>query len=199
MITTRREVDVETGGVTLTSRSVKRITPETRTVSINPDVEIKPFSEATAMDTVQISAPVEKGDVMPVISSTQVVEDENKKETGKLSSRAKMMLYVYMAAAFILAMIVLVTGLAITNASKEVASLENTLSIRSGVLANQGGTIAYLGDEATIAQRAEELGMSASSSAKAIELVELSGATEYSERTNAFDKFCDFLSKIIGG
>lgn len=192
MITTSREVDTERGTVSYTTRSVKRISPEEKIISINPDVEIKPFSEAAASPVA-----VEKTVFMPTIENEQTAVPE-KKEEQKLSSRAKIMLYVYMATAVILAMIVMITGLAIGRASKEVVSLENTLSAQSQVLTAQNETIAYLGDEATIAEKASELGMTVTSGATAIDLIELVSAPEYSAKTNAFDKFCDFLGGIIG-
>ncbi len=193
MITTSRAIDVERGTVSYTTRSVKRIAPVERTISINSDVEVKPFADAVATTV----APVEKREAMPTISSEKEREVE-KKEEQKLSSRAKVMLYVYMATAFILAMIVMITGLAITRTSKEVLSLENTLSAQSEVLTAQNETLAYLGEDETIASIASELGMQVSEGATAIDLIELVSKPEYTAKTNGFDKFCDFVGGIFG-
>ena len=40
MITTRREVNIDNGNTELRSHTVKRVAPEERVVSINPEVEV---------------------------------------------------------------------------------------------------------------------------------------------------------------
>lgn len=210
MITTRREVNIENGGTALKSRTVKRIAPEEKYVSISPEVEVKPFKE-TASQTGRASFAAEKAqemritpkmdlsDLMPVIKSDETAEESEQKDTQKLSSKAKIMLCVYLATALILALIVLATGLAITGTSKEVAALENEVKTQSALLADSEAMLSHLSDDLTITGSATEMGMVKTEDATKIELIKISDKTSYEERTNAFDRFCDFISGIIGG
>ena len=188
MITTRREVNIDNGNTELRSHTVKRVAPEERVVSINPEVEVKPFVDtavssgaverANARETYRVTADMTLDELMPTIKSDNRLEEKEERETRKLSSKTKVMLCVYMATALILALIVLATGLAIGSASKEVA---------------------YLGDELTITGAATELGMVKTDGATEIELIDYVDGASYEARTGAFDKFCDFVSKVFGG
>lgn len=210
MITTRREVNIENGSTALKSRTVKRITPEEKYVSISPEVEVKPFKE-TASQTggasfaaekaqeMRITPKMDLSDLMPVIKSDETAEESEQKDTQKLSSKAKIMLCVYLATALILALIVLATGLAITGTSKEVAALENEVKTQSALLADSEAMLSHLSDDLTITGSATEMGMVKTEDATKIELIKISDKTSYEERTNAFDRFCDFISGIIGG
>ncbi len=210
MITTRREVNIENGGTALKSRTVKRIAPEEKYVSISPEVEVKPFKE-TASQTggasfaaekaqeMRITPKMDLSDLMPVIKSDETAEESEQKDTQKLSSKAKIMLCVYLATALILALIVLATGLAITGTSKEVAALENEVKTQSALLADSEAMLSHLSDDLTITGSATEMGMVKTENATEIELIKISDKTSYEERTNAFDRFCDFISGIIGG
>lgn len=196
MITTRREVNIEN----VTTDTVKRITPD-NTVQINSEVEVRPFSEVSAVDTkkeYRITPHMDMSDLMPVIKSDDVVEEEH--ETPRaLERKTKMALCIYLATALIIALIVLVTGAAITNTSGEVAMLEQQILAQSNVLSEQDAQITYLSDELTIEQSAGELGMVKGNGATEIEMLSLSEQTNYEARTNAFDGFCDFISSIFGG
>ncbi len=210
MITTRREVNIENGSTALKSRTVKRIAPEEKYVSISPEVEVKPFKE-TASQTggasfaaekaqeMRITPKMDLSDLMPVIKSDETAEESEQKDTQKLSSKAKIMLCVYLATALILALIVLATGLAITGTSKEVAALENEVKTQSALLADSEAMLSHLSDDLTITGSATEMGMVKTEDATKIELIKISDKTSYEERTNAFDRFCDFISGIIGG
>lgn len=210
MITTRREVNIENGSTALKSRTVKRIAPEEKYVSISPEVAVKPFKE-TASQTggasftaekaqeMRITPKMDLSDLMPVIKSDETAEESEQKDTQKLSSKAKIMLCVYLATALILALIVLATGLAITGTSKEVAALENEVKTQSALLADSEAMLSHLSDDLTITGSATEMGMVKTEDATKIELIKISDKTSYEERTNAFDRFCDFISGIIGG
>ena len=210
MITTRREVNIENGSTALKSRTVKRITPEEKYVSISPEVEVKPFKETASQTGVasfaaekaqemRITPKMDLSDLMPVIKSDETAEESEQKNTQKISSKAKIMLCVYLATALILALIVLATGLAITGTSKEVAALENEVKTQSALLADSEAMLSHLSDDLTITGSATEMGMVKTENATEIELIKISDKTSYEERTNAFDRFCDFISGIIGG
>lgn len=209
MITTRREVNIDNGNTELRSHTVKRVAPEERVVSINPEVEVKPFADtavssgtverANARETYRVTADMTLDELMPTIKSDNHLEEKEERETRKLSSKTKVMLCVYMATALILALIVLATGLAIGSASKEVASLESEVKFQSEQLAETDVKLSYLGDELTITGAATELGMVKTDGVTEIELIDYVDGASYEARTGAFDKFCDFVSKVFGG
>ncbi len=209
MITTRREVNIDNGNTELRSQTVKRIAPEERIISINPEVEVKPFADtavssakverATNTETHRVTADMTLDELMPTIKIDNRLEEKEEQETRKLSSKTKVMLCVYMATALILALIVLATGLAIGGASKEVAVLENEVKFQSAQLAETDVKLAYLGDELTITGAATELGMVKNDGATEVELLDYVDGVNYEARTGAFDKLCDFISKVFGG
>ena len=209
MITTRREVNIDNGNTELRSHTVKRVAPEERVVSINPEVEVKTFADtavssgaverANAREIYRVTADMTLDELMPTIKSDNRLEENEESETRKLSSKTKVMLCVYMATALILALIVLATGLAIGSASKEVASLESEVKFQSEQLAETDVKLSYLGDELTITGAATELGMVKTDGATEIELIDYVDGASYEARTGAFDKFCDFVSKVFGG
>ena len=209
MITTRREVNIDNGNTELRSQTVKRIAPEERIISINPEVEVKPFTDtavssakverATSEETYRVTADMTLDEFMPTIKSDNRLEEKEEQETRKLSSKTKVMLCVYMATALILALIVLATGLAIGGASKEVAVLENEVKFQSAQLAETDVKLAYLGDDLTITGAATELGMVKNDGATEVELLDYVDGVNYEARTGAFDKLCDLISKVFGG
>lgn len=209
MITTRREVNIDNGNTELRSQTVKRIAPEERIISINPEVEVKPFTDtavssakverSTSAETYRVTADMTLDEFMPTIKSDNRLEEKEEQETRKLSSKTKVMLCVYMATALILALIVLATGLAIGGASKEVAVLENEVKFQSAQLAETDVKLAYLGDDLTITGAATELGMVKNDGATEVELLDYVDGVNYEARTGAFDKLCDLISKVFGG
>ena len=209
MITTRREVNIDNGNTELRSQTVKRIAPEERIISINPEVEVKPFTDtavssakverATSEETYRVTADMTLDEFMPTIKSDNRLEEKEEQETRKLSSKTKVMLCVYMATAIILALIVLATGLAFGGASKEVAVLENEVKFQSAQLAETDVKLAYLGDDLTITGAATELGMVKNDGATEVELLDYVDGVNYEARTGAFDKLCDLISKVFGG
>lgn len=199
MITTRREVNIDNGVASYAA--VKRIAPEERIVSVNPEVEV-----GAAEPAVRIAPEFTETEFMPVVTreaETEVSTREDEQiETDNhvnLTHKAKMALCVYIACAFIVAMLVLATGIAITSINGEVVSLENEVRTQSAVLAEKQAVIDYLLDDATVAESAKAAGMVKSEGARAIDLIEMEEVAAPTVRTNAFDRFCDFLGSIFGG
>ena len=198
MITTRREVNIN-GGVA----TAVRITPEENTTQVNPDVEVRSYATAieTQTDaTVRITPHADMMDLMPQIDRTEMMESEEEIESvPALSRKTKMALCVYLASAFIIALVVLFTGFAITNTSNEVAALQNQLLAQPATLNALESEVALASTTEEIAKQASAQGMVQNTSATEIEILKLQDAPTYEERTNLFDQICDFLSMIIGG
>ncbi len=208
MITTERKVNIDSGNLVLKKQTAQHVLPEERIISINPEVEVKSYtdtavSSATIKRTtdVQASEPadmLDESEFMPTITREERVEGREEQITHKLSSKAKVMLCVYMATAVILAIIVLATGLAIGGASKEVSVLESEVKFQSAQLAEIDEKLTYLGDELTITDAASELGLVAVDNTTEVELLDYADGMNYEVHTSAFDIFCDFVSGIFG-
>ena len=198
MITTRREVNID--GVA----TAVRIAPEENIVQVNPDVEVRSYaSPAVETDTdavVRITSHSDMTDLMPQVKRQEMVETEEEIESiPALSRKTKMAMCIYLASAFIIALVVLFTGFAITNTSSEVSALQNQLFVNTEVLNSLQAEIAQASTVEEIAQSAIEQGMVQSTGATEIKMLSLSDAPTYEGRTNFFDQLCDFFSKIIGG
>ncbi|MBQ8882077.1 MAG: hypothetical protein IJY70_01635, partial [Clostridia bacterium] len=106
MITTRREVNNDNGIATAV-----RITPEENITYVNPNNEVRSYATAveTQTDTtVRITPHADMVDLMPQVKHDEVAEMEEEVETvPALSRKTKMALCVYLASAFIIALVVL--------------------------------------------------------------------------------------------
>ncbi len=199
MITTRREVNIDNGVASYAA--VKRIAPEERIVSVNPEVEV-----GAAEPAVRIAPEFTETEFMPVVTrddetEVKVSADERPEVENhvNLSHKAKMALCVYIACAFIVALLVLATGIALTSVNGEVVNLENEVRSQSAVLAEKQAVIDYLLEDETVAEAAKNAGMVKSDGVRAIDLIEMEEVAAPAARTNAFDRFCDFLGSIFGG
>ena len=164
-------------------------------------------SSKSAAKTAKKRMPRESEDVMPSIK-TRAYMTEKPEEIEKVSrseskeglqSKTKLMLAIYVATVIVLAAIVIATGIAISGAENSVSSLEYQLSQKNAVIAGQQAEIAALGDDTYLTGAAVENGMQKVDNAIEVDLIDLGGTVDYEARTNWFDKFSDWLSKIIGG
>ena len=96
-------------------------------------------------------------------------------------------------------MLVLATGIALTSVNGEVVNLENEVRSQSAVLAEKQAVIDYLLEDETVAEAARNAGMVKSDGVRAIDLIGMEEVDAPVARTNAFDRFCDFLGSIFGG
>lgn len=157
---------------------------------------------------------IEHADVMPSIKTQKALERapiaaENKdaapataqrrRAQTNLNPRTKVLLFVYLAVAFVLAVAVIATGISISRATAQAAELAEEIAAKQATVIVQEETIASLTDEATIRDGAVANGMVAagdpSHTAPRVDKVEYPEAKPH---VNGFDRFCDWLSKIIG-
>lgn len=205
MITTRRtalsDKEFETKQNTVIQTDFKADT------SAYVDPVIKPTRVDNPVITRRITPAGDKEDVMPRIKvrkeSSTVAADTSEDKTATparvVDAKTKAAMITYMAIAFVLAMIVLATGLIITNRTGEVAKLENDVRTAYNRILGQEETMDYLSDGDVVGNKASEMGMTGAGAPEEIELITLSDGVTYEERTNGFDRFCDFLSRLIGG
>ncbi len=140
-------------------------------------------------------------DVMPSIRTHDAAERHEETEpdrsAGLLSTRTKVMLAIYVAVAVVLAAIVIATGIALSSSTASVASLEAQVAARNATIAEQTSQILALEDDTLLSGMATEQGMSHVSSVTEFELLPVEDAPAVTANTNWFDRFCDWLSKIL--
>lgn len=156
----------------------------------------------------------EKEDFMPSIAGAQkpavkpaAATEVRRKERAQLSSKAKAMLFLYMGIVAIMAVAVIGIGIAVSNVTAQVSGLEQAIASRSEVVARQNSDIERITDLNYIAGVAmggnPDTGaggdMERIDTAVQVEGVQLSSPITYEERTNWFDRFCDWISNLIGG
>ncbi len=208
MITTRR-----------TAVSDKEFESKLNTViETDPNIDTSAFVDIAPVriDQPEISErftpAADKEDIMPTIKNSrkkrersvnsEIPEVKSDNETVKsvtVDSKTKAIMLTYMAVAFVLAMIVLATGIMIGSRSVEVAGLENNVRQAYNRILGQEDTISYLNDELVVSAKADALGMTSANGGETMDLLQLKDSVTYDERTNGFDAFCDFISKLIGG
>lgn len=144
--------------------------------------------------------------VMPTIRTRAVLDSDtdkapaqNKRTKPAMSLNAKVMLAVYAAVVVVLAAIVIATGIAIGNLGSSVAAMEAELSAKSTIVTEQNATLSAMENDSAILGQATEIGMVKPTVKTEIELLPMGEAVNYEARTNWFDKFCDWLSNLIGG
>lgn len=147
-------------------------------------------------------------DVMPSIKTRAVLSDyvskqnaaeANKKEKSALKSKTKAMLGIYMVVVVALAAIVIATGIAISGLGSSVASLESELALKSVLVTQQNAELSALDNDTMMTGQATDIGMVKPSQKTEVELLPVGDVVNYEARTNWFDKFCDWLSNLIGG
>ena len=212
MITTRRtavsDKDFETKQNTVIETDFQPDFTLDTTAYIDP--VIKPIKENTVV-THRIT-PSEKtnGDVMPTIKrrdntaekKDDIPEVKANKEVASekaVDGKTKAFMLTYVAVAFVLAMIVLATGFIVTNRTAQVANLQNDVRTAYDRVIGQEDAMNGLSDRNTVSAKADNLGMKGAGGAEEIELVNVSDEVTYEARTNGFDRFCDFISRLIGG
>lgn len=213
MITTRRtavsDKDFETKQNTVIETDFQSDFQADTTAYVDP--VIKPLKEKTSVSARRIT-PAESvdSDIMPTIrrraQKGDSVEDvpEIKADKAKgaervVDGKTKAVMLTYVAVAFVLALIVLATGFIVTNRTAQVANLQNEVKTAYSKIVGQEDAINGLSDKNAVSIKAGELGMSNAGAAEEIELIPIAEEVTYDARTNGFDRFCDFISRLIGG
>lgn len=152
----------------------------------------------------------EKEDLLPTIKTracaTEKTENETKpaasavkRERKMLDTRTKVLLGVYVIIALILAIAVIATGVSISAAEAQSDKLAEQISVNRARIAVQEDSLRELVNDEVIRERAEGLGMvQAPIAAVTVKNAETVGYPEATPNTDAFDKFCDWMSKVFG-
>ena len=139
----------------------------------------------------------QKGDSVEDVP--EIKADKEKGEERVVDGKTKAVMLTYVAVAFVLALIVLATGFIVTNRTAQVANLQNEVKTAYSKIVGQEDAINGLSDKNAVSIKAGELGMSNAGAAEEIELIPIAEEVTYDARTNGFDRFCDFISRLIGG
>ena len=142
--------------------------------------------------------------IMPKIQRENEVSEKREEKTEKSSSprmtvKNKAALFGYLAAVVVLAVLVIVSGVAISTVNEQSDALRSEIFARNERLFEQNAAIADLTDPSRIENEAIANGMEKIEDPEVIELLPKVNGVKYEGRTNAFDKFCDWLSNFFGG
>ncbi|WP_251617346.1 hypothetical protein [Pumilibacter muris] len=136
----------------------------------------------------------------PELREAEKEEEKSRpRDKAKLSGKTKAALLIYAAVVVILAVMVIATGLAVSNINAQASALENEITVKNARIIEQNSEIARLTDPDRIVGAAVGEGMEKIKLPAEVQLIPTTEPVKYEGRTNWFDKFCDFLSKIIGG
>ena len=116
-----------------------------------------------------------------------------------LSVKSKVLLGLYVGIAFVLSVIVAITGIIIGNTQKEVGALESKVKTVGAIVRVQEAQLDELSSDSNIEESAQANGMIDTSVDGTIELIPVGQNETYSSSTNVFDTFCDWFSGVIGG
>lgn len=204
------------GGITVSDPepSLREMPPIT---SARPEIEQKPIysTRETVADVPSVTHRVHKEkktleheDIMPSIKTRSYIEDapvEDEPQPARerrarlnLDMRTKTLVIVYAVVALVLAIAVIATGVSISRATASAEQIGLEIANKQAIIDMQNQTIAELTNEATIRDEAVKNGM-VYSNGSAFTASEVQ-KTEYPQaepHTNPFDKFCDWLGKII--
>lgn len=145
---------------------------------------------------------VERRISVPKKTEAPEVKTEPKAEietiTG-LSVKSKVLLATYMVIAFILSVVVAITGIVIGNSTKTVSALESQVKTVGATVEVQTAQLDELNSDSYVADKAVQNGMVQTEVDGAIVLIPVGNGENYSSSTNGFDAFCDWFSGVIGG
>ncbi|MDE6398192.1 MAG: hypothetical protein K2L51_02620 [Clostridiales bacterium] len=146
----------------------------------------------------------EKEDVMPSIRTRAYVRPEEQQSEAeepraKMAGKTKIALIAYVVTVLALAVVVIATGLAVSNLNSDAARIEREIVQKNEQLMQINSDIAVLTDLDRIAGAAANGGMHKIEQTVEVDLLPTEEPVTYKGRSNWFDKICDWLSKIIGG
>lgn len=174
-------------------------TRETMTVPPRPAPQPKKLEHADIMPSVKTQKALEQASSVADDTESAPSAAQRRRTHTNLNPRTKVLLFVYLAVAFVLAVAVIATGISISRATAQAAELAADIAAKQATVVIQEETIATLTDEATIRDEAVANGMvSAGDPSYTVSRVDKVVYPEAEPHVNGFDKFCDWLSKIIG-
>lgn len=148
----------------------------------------------------------EAEDLMPSIKTRKLLQENieleqrvRTKGQTKVQGKTKAVLVAYIAVVMVIAVVVIATGIAISGANLSIGQLESKIADKNSIITTQQGELDRLSDSTTLTGLATDLGMVKTDNVREMELVPVTDPIVYEKKTNWFDKFCDWLSGIIGG
>ena len=156
--------------------------------------------------------PRSKEDLLPTVKTrkyatekpTQDIEQTIEKAPAKrnrasLDTKTKVLLCVYIAIALVLAIAVIATGISISGTAAAADKVATSVAQKQSVIAQQQQELNALQDPDAIRGKAAEKGMvPAGEPAFSVGNVESVGYPEATPRTDGWDEFFDWVSKVVG-
>lgn len=118
--------------------------------------------------------------------------------TTTASSRNKVLLFMYLVAAIVLATVVIITGVLLANASDNANAFDEQLAIQMQILNEQDMQLVMLNDGTFLRGRALEIGMRPNDVVHHIDLIELSDVPTVAQNTNGFDGVTRGFARVFG-
>lgn len=151
----------------------------------------------------------DKEDILPTVKTRAYATEQHEEEveptaaparrTRKgIDARTKILLCIYVVVALALAIAVIATGVSISRANAQVDTMTVSIEQKQQIVAEQQKTLAVLNDADAIRGKATEKGMvAAGDPAYTVTPVDTVDYPEAKPRTDGFDEFCDWLTKVI--
>lgn len=165
---------------------------------------IAPVKTTEAFDTtttVRIGERAQGEDLMPTVHREEKAEAPVKKK-AQLEQKSKTMLIVYVVLAVVLAVTVFAIGLAVSGVKGQNAQAQSRVDAYAATISAQEAQIMHLMSDDTIRGVATDpngqLKMVEIGAVQSLNPIQPAANVDYPERTNFFDKICDFLSGIFG-
>ena len=170
--------------------------PEVAPVPARPERNTAPRSKEDLLPTVKTRAYAKEKPAQDV--EEKVEKAPAKRAHASLDTKTKILLCVYVIVALVLAVAVIATGISISNASAAADEVAVQVAQKQAVVAQQEQELALLQDSDAIRGKAVQLGMvPAGTPAYSVSPVETVGYPEATERTDGWDAFFDFFSKVF--
>lgn len=165
-----------------------------------PERQRKPLDAEDLMPSIKTRAYITDADVKEEDDVAELEEEvvSPARERYSVSKRTKVAALVYLAVAVALAIAVIATGVSISQTTAAVDALTISIAQKQTALSDGEAELAAKLDENSIRQNALDLGMvPAGEPAIEVPTVEKVDYPLPDIHTNAFDEFCDWLSKIV--
>lgn len=176
--------------------------PEMPTFPETPTATAEPARQAE-----RSAKPREREDILPTVKTRAYAKPNENAESATaparrargLDGKSKLMLCIYVIVAIALAIAVIVTGVTISGTAAKADIAARNIARNRATIAEQETTLAVLYNEDNIRGRAVVNGMVEAGEPEVIvDSIPDTGYPEAVPHTNGFDKFCDWLSNIMG-
>lgn len=129
----------------------------------------------------------------------EAVHEESIEEKPRLSISGKALIAIYSAIIVILAALIITTGVFINNLNRDIAAAQSSIDYEFELKSFNSALLAEASNPDVIRAKASELNFTEPAGFVSIQAAPVKELPVYEPTTNWFDRFCDWLSSVIGG